>query len=411
MTRPNQASSHPAVFLFLLAPYGIVSGYVTVTLAYLLAQAGTGVAEIASLAAIGLLPQTWKVLWAPLVDTTLTRKRWYLIAALVTGSGIALSGFVPADARGLARLTWLVFGFNVTASFQCMAAESLMANATPDDRKGRAGGWCQAGILGGQGLGGGAGLWLASHLDAAWAGSVTLGAFCVLCSLALLFLHEPAAVRRARLSDDIRAVIGDVWSVMRTRPGYLTFVLLLLPIGTGAAQNLWAALADDWHASADTVALVNGAASGLVAAFGCLLGGYLCDRLPRRTAYLCYGVGLALTALAMALAPRTEASFILFTSLYNFVIGFTYAAFTAVALEAIGRGAAATKYNLMASAANVPIAGLTWLDGQAYDRWSAGWMLAMEAGLGLTGILLFWLVASATGRRGRAIVYPERAAG
>jgi MFS transporter, PAT family, beta-lactamase induction signal transducer AmpG len=78
-----------------LAPYGIVSGYVTVTLAYLLAQAGAGVAEIAALAAIGLLPQTWKVLWVPLVDTTLTRKRWYLIAAMATGSGIALSGFAP----------------------------------------------------------------------------------------------------------------------------------------------------------------------------------------------------------------------------------------------------------------------------------------------------------------------------
>ncbi|MEI9985748.1 MAG: MFS transporter [Aliidongia sp.] len=360
MTRPIQASCHPVVFLFLLAPYGIVSGYVTVTLAYLLVQAGAGVAEIAALAAIGLLPQTWKVVWAPLVDTTLTRKRWYLIAALVTGSGIAVSGFVRPDAQGLERLTWLVFAFNVTASFQCMAAESLMANATPDDQKGRAGGWCQAGNLGGQGLGGGAGLWLASHLGGAWAGSLALGALCVLCCLALLFLDEPVAeMRRSRLRDDIRAVIGDVWSVMRARTGYLTFFLLLLPIGTGAAQNLWAALADDWHAAADTVALVNGAASGLVAAFGCLIGGYLCDHLPRRSAYLVFGVVLALTALAMALAPRTETAFIIFTSLYNFVIGFTYAASTAVALEAIGRGAAATKYNLNGQRRQCADCGLT----------------------------------------------------
>jgi MFS transporter, PAT family, beta-lactamase induction signal transducer AmpG len=119
-------------------------------------------------------------------------------------------------------------------------------------------------------------------------------------------------------------------------------------------------------------------------------------------------VALALTALAMALAPRIEGAFILFTSLYNFVIGFTYAAFTAVALEAIGRGAAATKYNLMASAANVPIAGLTWLDGQAYERWGAGWMLLTETVLGFVGILLFWLVASVTARLAGA---PQPAAG
>jgi len=41
-----------------------------------------------------------------------------------------------------------------------MAADSLKAHATAPEEKGRAG-WSYAGNLGGSGLGGGAGMWLA----------------------------------------------------------------------------------------------------------------------------------------------------------------------------------------------------------------------------------------------------------
>ena len=45
---------------------------------------------------------------------------------------------------------------------------------TPDDEKGRAGGWSQAGNLRGAGLGGGAGLWLAQHSGHPWISGAVL---------------------------------------------------------------------------------------------------------------------------------------------------------------------------------------------------------------------------------------------
>ena len=54
---------------------------------------------------------------------------------------------------------WLTLS-NFTATLLAMAVESLMAATIPDDRRGSAGGWSQAGNLGGQGLGGGLSLWL-----------------------------------------------------------------------------------------------------------------------------------------------------------------------------------------------------------------------------------------------------------
>ena len=39
-------------------------------------------------------PQTWKMIWAPLVDTLLNARQWYVIGALSTGLTILALGFV-----------------------------------------------------------------------------------------------------------------------------------------------------------------------------------------------------------------------------------------------------------------------------------------------------------------------------
>ena len=53
---------------------------------------------------------------------------------------------------------------NLAVTFLAMAVESLMVYGTRAEQIGRASGWFQAGNLGGQGLGGGAGLWMAQTL-------------------------------------------------------------------------------------------------------------------------------------------------------------------------------------------------------------------------------------------------------
>ena len=70
---------HPVVYLLLYLPFGITNGFVTVSLAWLLSHAGASVAAIAGLAGMGLLANTWKVAWSPLVDMTFTTKGWYAV--------------------------------------------------------------------------------------------------------------------------------------------------------------------------------------------------------------------------------------------------------------------------------------------------------------------------------------------
>ena len=392
--------THPSVFLVLIVPFGAMGGYLSVAIGYQLTQAGVSVEEVAALIAASYIPQTWKFLWAPVADTTLSRKTWYLLAGLVSAVGIFVTGAVPADAASLPLLYAAVLISNVASTFLAMATESLMVYNTPPALQGRAGGWFQAGNLGGNGLGGGAGLWLAQTLPEPWMAAAAIAVACALCCAALWFVPEPPPLARTgHYGRMLLEVLKDLWQVVRARAGILALLICFLPIGSGAASNLWAAVADDWHASANTVALATGVFSGIVSALGCIFGGYGADRMDRKTAYALYGLLMALSTVAMAVAPRTETMYVVFTLVYAFIQGLTYAGFTAVVLETIGLGAAATKYNLYASLSNMPIAYMTLVDGWAHTRWGAAGLLNVEAAFGILGIIVFIVVAMVLPRR------------
>ena len=385
--------SHPSIFLILILPFGVISGFLTVAVGYMLAQAGVSVEKIAAIIAVSYGPHIWKPAWAPIIDTTLSRKVWYIIGTCITGLGIwAISMFV--ESGDLGTLTAVIIAANVAVTFVGMSVESFMAYDTPENEKGRAAGWFQAGNLGGVGLGGGVGLWLARNLDPGMAGA-SLGALCLLCMIGLFFVAEPHSPhRRGNPLRNLIDVLGDLWSVARSRRGLLALILCFLPIGSGAASNLWSAVAGDWHASAHVVEVVTGILSGIVAAAGCLLGGWMCDRMDRKSAYAAFGIVQALCAVSMALAPRTEVMYAVFTSLYAFATGLTYAGFSAFVLEAMGKGAAATKYNVFAALSNTPIMYMTRVDGFAHGRWGSSGMLFAEAIFCLAGLVVFLGVAA-----------------
>lgn len=391
--------THPAVFLFLFLPFGAIPGYVMVTLAYLLTKAGMSVEAVAGLTALAVLPHTWKVLWAPVVDTTLSARRWYVIAAIASSACLIAMAATPLPTASSALLGGLILTASFAGTFIGMATEWLMAHTVAAGRKGRASGWAQAGNVAGTSIGGGAALWLAAHY-AVWSAGAALAAASLLCCAALLFVAKPHAEEHIGFAwRNVAEVGNDVWAVARSRVGLLTLFLLVLPVGSGGAPQLVAAIASDWKADADTVALARGVLGGVLALVGSLLGGYLSDWFERRTAYLIYGMGLATCAAAMALAPHTPGNFSLFVCAYSFMNGLVFAGFSALVLDAIGTGAAATKFNLMASLANLPAFYMTKLDGWVQPRWGSDAILFTDAALGVTGAVMFLMAAGLTARR------------
>jgi MFS family permease len=407
-TAPGR-STHPIVFLLLIVPFGAASGFLGVTIVYQLGKAGVNPVSIAVLTGLSFLPHTFKFLYAPLVDLTLSRKQWFVIANITSALGIALLGVIPATQAGLPWLRVLVVAGNFATALMSMSVESLMAYNTAPSAMGRTAGWFQAGNLGGSGLGGGLALVLAQNTVHPWLPGVILAMVCLLTGIAILFTTEPVP-RSPELSNGqewptseqnslfawrtVKRVFLDLWQVASSRMGYLGLLICFLPIGSGAAGNLFPLFATEWGASADDVAATSGALSGLLSAVGCMVGGHLCDRMDRKLAYAIFGIIMSICAVLMAWVPHNLTMYYLFVLSYGFIGGLCYAAFTAVTLEAIGTGAVATKYSIFASLSNTPIAYMGILNGYFYDQSGSNAGLYSDAAMGIAGVVVFLLVAA-----------------
>jgi MFS transporter, PAT family, beta-lactamase induction signal transducer AmpG len=386
-------SVHPFWWMVLFLPFGATVGFVQVTIGYTARQLGLGDAAIAELVAINLLPHTFKFLWAPIPDMTFSRRGWYLASNILSTITLIVLGFVPVRSDTTSLLKLLIFVNSLAISLLGMSVEGLLANVVTDAQRGSASGWLQAGNLGGAGIGGGVALWLAQRIGVSSAfliAALTL----MMCSMALLKTHEPRRTHHESVAGALRDVMADLWhTIVISRTGLLAMILCFLPVGSAAASALFAAMADRWNTSADAVALFTGVLAGIAAAIGCMAGGWLSDSMDRKIAYAVAGFFLAVVAIGMYLGPRNEAAYGIFTLSYQFASGVAYGAFTGFVLEAIGRGAAATKYNALASLSNIPIWYMTRLDGLSSERWGPGIMLVVDAASEIAGVVIFLTAA------------------
>ena len=403
---------HPALYFFLFLPFGATAGFISVTIGFLAGKAGLPDTVIAGMVAMNTLPHTWKFLWAPLVDTIWTPRGWYITTNLISSAAIISIGFIPIEEGTISLLTGIIFINGFSTTFVGMCTESLMARLTPPEGRGAAGGWSQAGNVGGA-MVGGIGLILAENTAYDWIPSVVVGSGLMCCSLALLAVKEPPETGpRPKFMTSLFALGKDVHGLLinkeraRKLPsrwliplppvfiavlssaGILSIALCMMPIGSGGAANLFAVIAEDWGATAKTVGIVNGLGSGGAAIVGSLAGGLLASKIDKRRAYALSGVILALFTFGMAAGPRTELFYAAGVLAYYFALGMCYATFTAFVLDIIGHSGGATKYNLFASLANIPIYFMARFDGTIATDHGRTTMLWVDGLAGIAGAVL-----------------------
>ncbi len=380
-------------------PFGLSFGFPSIALGYLAAKAGISVSAIAGVVGMTLLASGWKFVWAPIGDYTLSRKRWYLIAIATVSVGFVAITLVPLSQSTMPLLSALVLMSSVAATFVAFATEGLMVHNTPIAARGRAAGWFQSGNHFGQTAGGGLALWFMRHAPQPWMAGAGLSALLFLCALPLLLVGEPP---RALQGASVGVRVADAWrelvSVVRSRAGRIGLILAILPIGTGAAKDLFGSLGPEWSVPADTVSLVLGVGGGIAIVIGCFAGGRLADRISRPWAYaVACSLGLV-ACVVMALSPRSVAGYAVSTVFYTFTLGMVAGSFTGLVLAIVGHSAAATKINLFFALNTLFTLGMLRADGWAHDAWHTNGMLYTEALVGLAAVLLFaWLVGKVRG--------------
>ena len=391
---PADKTPHPWVWAVLYFPYGLTFGFPSIALGYLGTKAGVPVSVIAGIVGMTFLAAGWKFVWAPIVDYTLTRKRWYWLAIGVVSIGLIALTTVPLSVRTVPLVSLLVLLTSVAATFIAFATEGLMVYNTPAHLRGRAAGWFQSGNQFGQTAGGGIGLWLMNHSPSPWMAGAALSAIIGACALAIFRLEEPP---RELTDASVRDRAADAWrnlvEVIRSRAGRLGLILAILPIGTGASQYLFGSIGPEWNAPADMVSLVLGLGGGVAIVAGCFAGGRLADRVDKPMSYaISCSLGVV-ACIGIALSPRTAVGYAASTLFYTFTLGMVAASFTGLVLAVIGHSAAATKINLFFAINTLFSLGVLRVAGWAHDAWASTGMLYTEALLGVGALGIFALVA------------------
>jgi MFS family permease len=386
----------PFLFLFLELPFGAATGFAQLAVPFWLAKQGVSLADIGGVSAITSQPHALKILWVPLLDVGPWRRLWYIGSVVLTAVSLAAAILVPDPIHQLVLYTGLIVVSQVGAATSSAALEALMATTTRPTDKGAVGGWKMAGNLGGAGLLPALAIELIAQLSRPLA-AIIYAAIVLGCGALALKVAEPAASTKlleeagsvgAAMWKRFVSIVRDLWVTIKSREGWTGLVICLSPVGTCALTNLFSAMAGDYQATDHTVELVNGVVGGIVSAVGCVIGGYVTDRLDRRVAYAISGGMTASVAFAMAALPKTPAMYLVGCMAYSFASGLAYAAFAGMVLEMVSHGqAVTTKYTLFVAASNQAINYVTLLDGKASEF----------RGSGVTGTLAFDGIISVIG--------------
>jgi PAT family beta-lactamase induction signal transducer AmpG len=388
----SERTTSPFWFGILAVAYGVYDAIPRILLGFLLRTQGVPVDRIAGVVALGVLPLTWSFVWAPLVDLGQRRRNWviggFLLAAACIWPAVAWSG------AALALRSGLLLGAGVSTTVGVTALNALMTEFPPLVR-GRVGGWWQAGNVGGGALGGGLMLWIAQRLSGASLATVVCVVF-LAPILAVFALHEhPHALMTAPIFARFAKLFSSLREFLKSRRTWAGLLFFVGPMGTSGA--VFAALGADFHASANEIMWVTGVGAGLMAVPGSLIGGWVADHLGKAWANILGGILLALCASFMAAGRLSPVAFAAGVLTYQLLIGFGYAAYTALLLEVIGgkREVAATSYSALNSVGNVPVVYMTWFCGQAYKHVGPRGPMAFDAlanivGAMLLSVLLVW---------------------
>ena len=127
--------------------------------------------------------------------------------------------------------------------------------------------------------------------------------------------------------------------------------------------------------------------------------GEVCARINSRKVYAGVALIMAAVSAGMAISPFTKTNYVVYSLVYAFVVGMSYTAFTGFVLDAIGKGAAATKYNVFASLSNTPITYMGLVLAWAQTKGGEKVMLFTDASAGVVGLIVLGIVAAALSPR------------
>ena len=394
---PRATAEHPDVrvprerswlFIFLSAPDAVIAlGLVDGALSYLLRNEGVDPARVASIVALLSLPHAIYFLWGPVTDFFIRRRTWLLLAAMLAAITLLLAFLEPrlSSSRGV----WLLFAAACIGVVAPAACGGMMGTLRSDISRRRAGSFYQTGSLAFAGI---ATFLLVSFSQRVSVFSLGLMVAALVALPALFaFAAPPQPVLSEHRAGETTRRIWSEFKATFLRWEAIPYVLLVtFPMCSGGMLGLLPELARDYGVGGQAVAWINGLGGALLTALGALAASIIPVRIRASVAFLLAGLANAASLAVLAIGPLRPQVYFGGTVLFLFTIGACYALFTGVSLEFLGSSgkSGSTRYAIINSLGNLPVAYMAWLDGRGYALWGPRAMPATDAVVSAIGAAL-----------------------
>jgi PAT family beta-lactamase induction signal transducer AmpG len=428
-------------FFLLYITEGIPLGFTATALVPQMRRHGVSPAQTGLFVASLYLPWAWKWAAGPVVDLVysdrLGRRRAWIVACQL-GMMLTLLAAMTVDfSARLTLFTAIILVHNAFGAVQDVAIDALAVSTLREDERGVANGLMFAGANVGQAIGGAGVLFLTKYvrsfnvtfvLVVAAIATITVGV-----ALRLRERPVPLAARAddgagagaARAGENAGGNAGRVWAELRayvsTVPRAMlgsvgaaaALALALLPMGAYAlGLALQSNLAVELGMNDNGIATLS-LFSTLLGAAGCVVGGHLSDRFGRRRMLALYVVGMVVPNLFLAAAMHRHgwvmpvdpqatskphapgalmAAFWGATLAYSAFQGLMYGTRTALFMDVVHPGVAATQFTAYMAMLNLVISYSAAWQGHATVRFGYPVTLTADAAAGLVCLALLPLV-------------------
>lgn len=272
------------LFFSLYLSEGAPIGYIWLALPTRLRSAGVPLDAITALTSLLVLPWTFKMLAAPLVDG-LASGRWgrrhFVVASQIVMGATILGTLALDPVAELDALTWLLFMHACAAAVQDVSIDALCIASTDPVERGRLNGWMQAGMMVGRAAMGGGALVLER-----WVGArAVISTLVVLTTFSIVLVLMAPSLERATAREPgrARALVRELGAALTegTTWAGLAFAVLGGSAFKAFEVVLGPFLIDRGYDRSDVGWF---SAGPMIAAMivGAVVGGSLADRLPRQ---------------------------------------------------------------------------------------------------------------------------------
>jgi len=372
-----------------VATFGMVAGFIIVTLPQILAAQNVPGGQIAIAVAVITSPGFWIFLVAPILDVRFRRRTYALGFGLLAVFGTAFTVFYHPAKVEIEAVMIVAF---MSLALYGAAVGGWTGALIEKEQTGKLGAWNTIFNICSGGLGVLISGFIIQHF------SPGLGALLVLIiflapMLAFFFIPAPE-IDNTLASESFRRFHRDVISLFKRREVLVALAMFILPSASFALTNTLGGWGKEFQASPGLVSFFGGVGSIVAGVIGSFLIPPIAKKLPLRPMYLAIGIIGACFTLSLLLLPRTSATFGLAFFGENLFQAAAFATSFAIVYDVIGKGnpLAATIFAVLTNALNFPIFYMEIVDGHGFDWNGVTGAFIVDAIVSGGVCILLWIV-------------------